>query len=92
MTHFRVITKRRRITDRAERKHRFFLSISKKKRFTYFMFSHSCCFVSSCLADCGPGLLIAVIDMEESGAGCQKPQKKKERTLSLPLVCAGRER
>ncbi|KAI9515233.1 hypothetical protein NQZ68_026975 [Dissostichus eleginoides] len=29
------------------------------------------------------GLLITVIDMEESGAGCQKPQKKKERTLSL---------
>lgn len=75
-----------------ERKHRFLLSASKKKCFTYFMFSRSCCFVSSCLADCRSGLLIAVIDTEESGAGCQKPQKKKERTPSLPSVCAGRER
>ncbi|CAB1441835.1 unnamed protein product [Pleuronectes platessa] len=70
-----------RKTDKAERENRFFSSVSRKKRFTYFMFSRSCCFVSSCLADCGSGLLIAVIDMEESGAGCQKPQKKKERTL-----------
>lgn len=73
-----------RKTDNAERENRFFLSVSKKKRFTYFMFSRSCCFVSSCLADCGSGLLIAVIDMEESGAGCQKPQREKRRG---PSVC-----
>lgn len=74
------------------RKNRLFFSVSKNKRFTYFIFSRSCCFVSSCLADCGSGLLIAVIDTEESDASCQKPQKKKERTLSLLSVCAGRER
>lgn len=56
----------------------------KPKRFTYFIFSRTYCFVSSCLADCWSGLLIAVIDTEESDAGCQKPQKKEERTLSLP--------
>lgn len=50
---------------------------AEKKRFTSSVFSRSCCFVSSCLADCRSGLLIAVIDTEESGAGCQKPQRKK---------------
>ncbi|MEQ2193115.1 hypothetical protein XENOCAPTIV_024083, partial [Xenoophorus captivus] len=43
-----------------------------------------------CLADCGSGLLIALIDMQESGAGCQKPQKKKERTLCCWSTPAGR--
>lgn len=62
------------------RENRFFLAGSRKKRFAYFMFSRSRCFVSSCLADCRSGLLIAVIDMKESGVGCQKPQKKKEST------------
>lgn len=40
------------------------------------------------LADCGSARLIALIDTEESGAGCQKPQQKQERTLSLLLVWA----
>ncbi|KAK9534566.1 hypothetical protein VZT92_007005 [Zoarces viviparus] len=55
------------------------------------MHSHSRCFLSSCLAGCGSGLLIAAIDTEESGAGCQKPQKKKKRRGEDPQ-CAGRAR
>lgn len=66
-----------------ERKYRFCDWGSKTKCFTYFMFSRSCCFVSSCLADCRSGLLITVIDMEESGAGCQKPQRERRG----PWVC-----
>lgn len=40
------------------------------------------------LADCGSARLIALIDTEESGAGCQEPQQKQERTLGLPLLRA----
>lgn len=74
------VTENGKMTETGERKHRFRLSVSKKKCFTYFMFCRSCCFVSSCLADCGSGLLIAVIDMQESGSGCQKPQQKKKKS------------
>lgn len=59
-----------------ERKNRFGLPPSKKENASATL--RSCCFASSFLAECRSGLLIAMIDMLESGPGCQKPQNKKK--------------
>lgn len=77
-----------RKTDQAETKQILLLSIQNQTLHLLYFRSH--CFVSSCLADCGSGLLIAVIDTEESDAGCQKPQKKKGEDVCCWSAPVGR--